>query len=625
MLLWVILLLLITLLFSVYRVPEGFTSMKDEFSVPIDLTTMRVQEVQALIDGGLLWKDVEPVRLQELLVFLDSAQLKAALENNTDTIDNKMGDAVTREVWKNVIDLFRVKIFEEYNLVLELSNEINRISATFHVATNPTMREKYQYYVNFDPSKSRADIQETLVNLKKKILSSFLNLFDIYTRFILFYQSGFKKVDNQVSLKRPNLHFITSDISVRPENMYKYFYDNTNFLIDNKNMILRVLQKKMSQQREQESKNLLEFSTKSTSVEAANANVGFFSNIMDKLNLLEKKELVPVFTNKIVDQLAVDRYMDPACPEGESLFCSGKITCTDIYGNEIAGLMTTENTSYTGGKTYSNCGSYTDRVEYKDWIASLSNNLLGASTEIITYDTDKCTITKPWKLSGTNTSCYLTVEKAQDAFLQTNEVKNELLVGSVILLEASFLEDYFSSNPESIFNLNHPTENIQVQRLRFKGNITENNNYDKSNRILETNQDIDMLKKLPKVFVNKNIYYKGKITQITKQGYDLIIPDEYGIKVAGIKKENLFMPNVSYLNTLNETLTDATVNSLPRPMCSGSFSKCTQKPKILFDPTDTMKKNMINLYEKSAPYLLTSTEISDNCPSGVSSSGFSVF
>lgn len=618
MLLWVIILFLITLLFSVYRDPEGFTALKDEFSVPIDLSTMRVQEVQDLLDGGLLWKEVEPVRLQELLVFLDSSQLKDALENNTDTIDNKMGDVVTREVWKNVVDLFRVKIFEEYNLVLELSNEISRISATFHVATNPTMREKYQYYVKFDPSKFPAALQESLAKLKQKILSAFLNLFDIYTRFILFYQSGFKVVDNKVSLKRPNLHFITSDISVRPQNLYKYFYDNTNFLVDNKNMILRVLQKRMTQQREQESKNLLDFSTKSTSVEAANANVGFFSNIMDKLNLLEKKELVPVFTNKVVDQLAVDRYLDPACPEGESLFCSGKITCTDIYGNEIAGLMTSENTSYTGGKTYSNCGSYNDRIEYKDWIASLSNNLLGASTEIITYDTNKCTITKPWKLSGTNTSCYLSVEKAQDDFLQKNEAKNELLVGSVILLEASFLEDYFSSNPESIFNLNHPTENIQVQRLRFKGNISDKNNY-------ETNKDIDMLKKLPKVWVNKTIYYKGKITQITKEGYDLIIPDEYGIKVAGIKKENLFMPNVSYLNILNETLTDATVNSLPRPMCSGSFSKCTQKPKILFDPTDTMKKNMIHLYEKSAPYLLTSTELTDNCPSGVSSSGFSVF
>lgn len=617
MLLWVIILFLITLLFSVYRDPEGFTALKDEFSVPIDLSTMRVQEVQDLLDGGLLYKQVEPVRLQELLVFLDSGQLKAALENNTDMIDNKMGDVVTREVWKNVVDLFRVKIFEEYNLVLEFSNEINRISATFHVATNPTMREKYQYYVKFDPSKFSAALQESLVKLKQRVLSSFLNLFDIYTRFIIFYQSGFKLVDNKVALKRPNLHFITSDISVRPEYLYKYFYDNTNFLVDNKNMILRVLQKKMTQQREQESKNLLDFSTKSTSVEAANANVGFFANIMDKLNLLEKKELVPVFTNKVVDQLAVDRYMDPACPEGESLFCSGKITCTDIYGNEIAGLMTSENTSYTGGKTYSNCGSYNDRIEYKDWIASLSNNLLGASTEIITYDTNNCTITKPWKLSGTNTSCYLSVEKAQDDFLQKNEAKNELLVGSVILLEASFLEDYFSSNPESIFNLNHPTENIQVQRLRFKGNISDKNNY-------ETNQDIDMLKKLPKVWVNKTIYYKGKITQITKEGYDLIIPDEYGIKVAGIKKENLFMPNVSYLNILNETLTDATVNSLPRPMCSGSFSKCTQKPKILFDPTDTMKKNMIHLYEKSAPYLLTSTELTDNCPSG-SSSGFSVF
>ena len=624
MLLWVIILFLITLLFSVYRGLEGFTAMKDEFSVPLELTTMRVNDVQALIDGGLLWKEVEPTRLQELLIFLDSNQLKAVLENNTDTIDNKMGDAVTREIWKNLVDLFRVKIFEEYTLITELSNEISQISATFYVATNPTMREKYQYYVKFEPSRFPAALQENLAKLKQRILTSFLSLFDIYTRFVLFYQSGFKKENNQVSLKRPNLHFITSDISARPENLYKYFYDNTNFLIDNKNMILRVLQKKLAQQRDQASKNMLDFSTKSTSVQDANTNVGFFSNIMDKLNVLEKKELVPVFTNKVVDQIAVDRYMDPACPEGDSLFCSGKITCADIYGNEIAGLMTSQNTSYTGGKTYANCGSYMDRVEYKDWIASLSNNLLGSATEIITYDTNNCTIKKPWKLSGTNTSCYLSVEKAQDAFLQTNQVKNELLVGSVILLEASFLEDYFSSNPESIFNLNHPTENIQVQRLRFKGNITDNNNYDKSNRILETNQDIDMLKQLPKVSVNKTIYYKGKITQITKQGYDLIIPDEYGIKVAGIKKENLFMPNVSYLNILNETLTDATVNSLPRPMCSGSFSKCTNKPKILFDPSDTMKKNMINLYEKSSPYLLTSTEMSDNCPSS-SYSGFSVF
>ena len=68
MLLWVIILFLITLLFSVYRGLEGFTAMKDEFSVPLELTTMRVNDVQALIDGGLLWKEVEPTRLQELLI-----------------------------------------------------------------------------------------------------------------------------------------------------------------------------------------------------------------------------------------------------------------------------------------------------------------------------------------------------------------------------------------------------------------------------------------------------------------------------------------------------------------------------------------------------------------------------
>jgi hypothetical protein len=85
------------------------------------------------------------------------------------------------------------------------------------------------------------------------------------------------------------------------------------------------------------------------------------------------------------------------------------------------------------------------------------------------------------------------------------------------------------------------------------------------------------------------------------------------------------MPNVSYLNVLNETLTDATVNSMPRPMCSGYFSKCSTKPKIDYDPTDTLKKDLIHTYEKSAPYLLTSTEFSDNCPSTSSSLGFSLF
>jgi hypothetical protein len=246
----------------------------------------------------------------------------------------------------------------------------------------------------------------------------------------------------------------------------------------------------------------------------------------------------------------------------------------------------------------------------------LSKNLVGAATEIITYDISNCTITTPWKI-GTN-SCYLTVEKAQDAFLSSNTPKNELLLGSTVLVETLFMEDFFDRNSESIFNLNHPKENIQIQRLKYKGNMQLN----------ETSQDIDQLKKLPKVWVNHATYYKAKIVQINKDGYDLIIPDDYGIKVNGIKKEFLFMPNISYLNVLNETLTDATVNSMPRPSCSGSFSKCSKTPKIEYDPSDTLKKNLIHTYEKAAPYLLTSAEISDSCPSTVSltsSHGFSLF
>ena len=224
--------------------------------------------------------------------------------------------------------------------------------------------------------------------------------------------------------------------------------------------------------------------------------------------------------------------------------------------------------------------------------------------------------------------CYLDVEKAQDAYLKTHTATNELLLGSIVLLERNFLEDFFDRNPESIFKLNHPTENIQVQRLKYKGNVQSSaTRYNDKSILSESNQDIDRLKRLPKVSVNQGVYYKAKITQINKDSYDLIIPDDYGIKVSGIKKEFLLMPDVSYLKNLNETLTDATINSMPRPMCSGYFSKCSTKPNIQYDPTDTLKKNLIHHYEKAAPYLLTSTESSDNCPSTSStgSLGFSLF
>jgi hypothetical protein len=611
MLAWVILILLISLLCS-FSYREHFTSGKDELSIPGELANIKIQDFQSFLDAGVFWKDVNMVRLQELLNVLDSPGFNEIMQKDQTHMEGLKED-IRRQRGKEFLDLFQVKFYDDYRSLLDIYDEIDRISGTKYMDQNTTIEKRHEYYSNFDTSKNK-DFQVELTRLKNLLketiqrgnsYSLYNNAKYSYRTLAEFYKSGFKVENAKVVPKIHDLNII-------------YRIPRTSFIVENKQIILKVLQKRLIQERNDSSTNAFAFAKKNALEIQPEASLSFFSNIMDKLNLLEKKEFAPVFTNKHVDMLAVDRYLEPSCNEGESLFCSGEITCTDIYGNEIPNMMKSEeNASYTSGRTHSNCGSYNNRVEYKDWIGSLSKNLVGSATEIITYDISNCTIMTPWKLT-TNSSCYLTVEKAQDAFLNSNTKKNELLLGSIVLVETIFMEDFFDRNSESIFNLNHPKENIQIQRLKYKGNMQLN----------ETSQDIDQLKKLPKVWVNQTTYYKAKIVQINKDAYDLIIPDDYGIKVNGIKKEFLFMPDVSYLKVLNETLTDATVNSMPRPSCSGSFSKCSKTPKIEYDPSDTLKKNLIHQYEKAAPYLLTSAEVSDSCPSTVSltsSHGFSLF
>ena len=611
MLQWVFLIFLVTLLFSVYK--EPFTVGEDELSLPETLATMRLTVFKTLLEKGVLWKEINMVRLQELLTALDDEHVKAVTVENSPFIDGML-EPIKIKVGKVFVDLFQVKFYDDYQKLLDLYAEMDRISGTTYRTSMVTIQQRHAHYTNLDVTKFEQSVelkrlQQELVKVTRignTTSSPFTRAATSYNTFVTFYKSGFKMENNRIVTKTHDIKRILQ-------------LDRSNLITDYKTVILNVFKKTLDKQSEDYSTNTLAFAQKNALEAQPASSLSFFANIMDKLKVLEKKELVPVFTNKPVDQLAVDRYLEPACKEGEALFCSGEIKCTDIFGNEIPNLMKSEeNASYMNGRTHSNCGSYINRVEYTDWIASLSKNLLGPATEIMTYDTSNCTIRNPWKLTGTNTSCYLNVEKAQDAYLQTHTPKNEILLGSIVLLKTTFLEDLFERDPESIFNLNHPNENIQVQRLKYKGNMQVN----------EPNRDIENLKKLPKVWADQLTYYKGKITNIHKNGYDLIIPDDYGIKVANIKKEDIFMPNISYLNVLNETLTDATVNSMPRPMCSGSFSTCREKPKIEYDPSDTLKKNLIHLYEKTSPYLLTSSEVNDSCPSSTHSSGslgFSLF
>lgn len=621
MFLWVVLVFLITLLFSAYR--EGFTAMKDELTIPNELPEMKESELQDLLDGGVLLKDINMARIQELLMVLDKPAFKefvqadsAYISNLTERAYTQQGMLIFQERGKEIVDLYQIRFYDDYNTLLGVYPDIDRVSATTYNATNPTIQQRAEYYANFDTSTYDPVIQKELERLKEKVQTAYNQTIASYSRYVAFYKSGFKQRNNKVVTTQHNFNLIFQG-------------DNSNFITEYKATLFHALQMRLAKQSTDNAANALDFATKNELEIQPTASLSFFATIMDKLNVLEKKDIVPVFTNKPVNILTVDRYLDPSCKEGESLFCSGEIRCTDIYGNEIPGLMKSElNASYRHGTTHSNCGTYTKRIEYKDWIKDMSKNLLVPATEFVAYDTSNCTITKPWKLTGPNMECYLDVEKAQDAYLKTHTATNELLLGSIVLLERNFLEDFFDRNPESIFKLNHPTENIQVQRLKYKGNVQSSaTRYNDKSILSESNQDIDRLKRLPKVSVNQGVYYKAKITQINKDSYDLIIPDDYGIKVSGIKKEFLLMPDVSYLKNLNETLTDATINSMPRPMCSGYFSKCSTKPNIQYDPTDTLKKNLIHHYEKAAPYLLTSTESSDNCPSTSStgSLGFSLF
>jgi len=623
MLLWVVLVFLITLLFSAYR--EGFTPMKDELTIPNELPEMKESELQDLLDGGVLLKDIDMVRIQELLVVLDKPAFKEIIDADSGYISNLMERSYTQqgmmlfqERGKEILDLYQIKFYDDYNTLLELYPEIDRTSVTTYNSTNPTIKQRAEYYANFDTSTYDPVIQKELERLKGNVHAAYNQAIASYSRYVAFYKSGFRKNNNKIVTKNHNFYLISQGI------------DNSNFITEYKATLFHALQMRLAKQSTENATNALDFATKNAQEIQPTASLSFFATIMDKLNVLEKKDIVPVFTNKPVNILTVDRYLDPSCKEGESLFCSGEIRCTDIYGNEIPGLMKSEvNASYRHGTTHSNCGTYTKRIEYKDWIKDMSKNLLVPATEFVAYDTSNCTITKPWKLTGPNMECYMDVEKAQDAYLKTRTATNELLLGTIVLLERNFLEEFFDRNPESIFKLNHPNENIQVQRLKYKGNMQSSaTQYNDKSMLIVSNQDIDRLKRLPKVSVDQDVYYKAKITQINKDGYDLVIPDDYGIKVSGIKKEFLLLPDVSYLKNLNETLTDATVNSMPRPMCSGYFSKCSTRPNIQYDPTDTLKKNLIHNYEKAAPYLLTSTESSDNCPSTTSSTGslgFSLF
>ena len=139
MLTWVILLFFLTLLISVYNYSslEPFTVGKDELTIPDMFSSMLIRQVDDLLDAGVLWKDVNMVRLQELLAALDNEQIKKVLVENGPYID-ALKEPIKKQVGKEFVDLFQVRFYEDYRVLLDLYAQIDRVTGAARVSSNRT-------------------------------------------------------------------------------------------------------------------------------------------------------------------------------------------------------------------------------------------------------------------------------------------------------------------------------------------------------------------------------------------------------------------------------------------------------------------------------------------------------
>ena len=264
-------------------------------------------------------------------------------------------------------------------------------------------------------------------------------------------------------------------------------------------------------------------------------------------------------------KITTDKYADPECKEDEFIYCTGdKITCEDIFGNPLD-LMSEEDNG--NGITYSGCGSGLKNKTYEQFLDDMTIGLTVEGTQKVFYDISLCPSDIPWRvdmsagdlsfnvgndLSGVyiknDYQCYKNPTIASAISKFNNKDSTNLYIGSDVYVDGDYLYDTYKD--ERIFNL------IRVQS---------------------------------KVWVNNKACYKGIIKDITQNNtFNVHVPDYEGPVFNDIKSKYLYTINLEYSKSLNTTVTDLKVGSLPRPVCkNGTFTnKCSKKQPdtIEFEP-----------------------------------------
>jgi hypothetical protein len=237
--------------------------------------------------------------------------------------------------------------------------------------------------------------------------------------------------------------------------------------------------------------------------------------------------------NSFVLSKTINRYIDPSSNQPNSyLYCNGDIDCVDIFGDPIQGQLTDlsdKYSAYTKGKTYGNCGTYTDRIELSTYQRKLTSGLLNPGNIVYQYDPVKCSTDKPWRVGGENTikdfyKCYENSDIASgEAALKYNMDDTCIYNNSLIYIDV----DYINNNFQGL-NLN------------------------------------PFLQK----WIGETLVYKGILKSINKNNLlDIIIPDKDGTLLTDIQPQYVKIPNLN-INKSND-FSKQPSGTYPRPVCKG--------------------------------------------------------
>jgi len=224
------------------------------------------------------------------------------------------------------------------------------------------------------------------------------------------------------------------------------------------------------------------------------------------------------------------------------------------------------------GKTYSGCGSGLKSKSYEQFLDDMTVGLTVEGTQKVFYDISLCPIDKPWRVDMSAGDLSFNIGYDLSAvYIQDNYqcYKNSIIASGI-----------------SKFNNKNSTNLYVDSDVYVDGDYL----YDKYNN----EPSFKLIRAQSKVWVNNKACYKGVIKDITPNNtFNVYIPDYQGQVFNNISSKYLYTINLEYTNSLNTTLTDLKVGSLPRPVCkNGTFTnKCskTQPDNIYLENKDKIE------------------------------------